>query len=155
MKRILPVAAAMAIALLAAKLYAHEGGTPKTTGDTPKITMVTPDWHYRWHDGRWWYWMSANNENRWMVWSGSTWIPYEQSASYASAPSGSQARPYTTGYGGSEIQSASEMAQPAVSSGNSCPPTRSAGSGSGSGYAGYGWSWGPGTAFRDSPGSRF
>jgi hypothetical protein len=153
MKRILLPVAAVAIAILAAKLYAQEGATSKITGGASKITMVAPDWHYRWHDGRWWYWMSENHENRWMVWSGSTWIPYEQSASRGNVLNASQARPYTTGYGGSETESASRISQPVFSGGSSCPPSGSAGSGGN--YAGYGWSWGPGTAYRDAPGRRF
>ncbi len=69
MKRNLLAVAVMAVAIFAAKFPAQAATTLKT---------VTPDWHYRWHEGRWWYWMP---ENKWMVWTGSTWVPAEQSRS--------------------------------------------------------------------------
>ncbi|MGA2064177.1 MAG: hypothetical protein ABSG86_04380 [Thermoguttaceae bacterium] len=153
MKRLLlSVAAAIAVALLAANLPAQAGDTSKTKGDT-SIKMVTPDWHYRWHDGRWWYWMSENHENRWMVWTGSAWTPYEQLANSRNVLNVSEARPDPAGNPADAIPGASTTLQPVYSGGGYCPPARSAGSGGN--YAGYGWTWGPGTAFRNSPGQRF
>lgn len=154
MKRIfLPAAAAIAIALFAVNLHAQESDASKTKGDTSKISVVTPDWHYRWHDGRWWYWMSENNENRWMVWTGSRWIPYEQFANCPNMFNVSQARSYSTAYGSYEAQNESGTSQPVDWGGGNYRPTWS--TGSGGNYAGYGWSWGPGTAYRDAPGRRF
>ncbi len=140
MKRIL-LAAAAAVAIFAAKLQAEEAATVQT---------VSPDWHYRWHEARWWYWMP---ENYWMVWTGSTWVPYEQFASCPNVVSVSQAKSPSTTNGNDETQNESGTSQPAYSGGVYCPPTYSAGSGGD--YAGYGWSWGPGTAYRDGPGRRF
>jgi hypothetical protein len=146
MKRTLLTLVMLAIALLAAKLDAQAGTASK---------MVTPDWHYRWHEGRWWYWMP---EGKWMVWIGSTWIPYEESSGASDRASASQAKS-TARFAGYETEKESAAAQPADSDQGNCPPTSSGYSGysggSGSNYAGYGWTWGPGTANRDSPGSRF
>ena len=147
MKRILfSAGAAIAIALFAATLHAEEC-------NTSEIKTVTPDWHYRWHDGRWWYWMSESNENRWMVWTGSTWIPYEQFANCPSMSNASQARPYSTAYGSYETQNDSGSSQPADCVSGDYLPARS--TGSGGNYAGYGWSWGAGMAYRDPSGRRF
>jgi hypothetical protein len=141
MKRVLlSVLAAVAVALFVTKLHAEQ----KTAA--PK--MVTPDWHYKWHEGRWWYWMP---EKKWMVWSGKSWVPYEQFAKSPKMVNVSQDENREAGT--AETQSSSEGIPTGDSSGYSCPPTYSGGSSSS--YAGYGWSWGPGTAFRDSPGRRF
>jgi hypothetical protein len=34
-------------------------------------------WRYRWHDGRWWYWMPSE---RWVYWDGGRWIGYDQAS---------------------------------------------------------------------------
>ncbi len=68
MKRSLLVAAALAAVLVAARLPAE---------DTTTLKMVKPDWHYRWHESRWWYWMPESKS--WMVWSGSTGSPLSNS----------------------------------------------------------------------------
>jgi hypothetical protein len=36
--------------------------------------MASDQWRYRFHDGRWWYWLPSNS---WVVWSNSTWVPYD------------------------------------------------------------------------------
>jgi hypothetical protein len=147
MKRTLLTVAVMAIALLAVKLDAQAGTASKA---------VTPDWHYRWHEGRWWYWMP---EGKWMVWTGSTWIPYKELTGSSSGTDASQANSTSASYAGYETERESAAVQPAESNQGNCPPTSSGYSvysiGSGGNYAGYGWSWGPGTANRDSPGRRF
>jgi hypothetical protein len=153
MKRNLLTLVVMAIALLAAKLDAQAAPASKT---------VTPDWHYRWQEGRWWYWMPEGN---WMVWTGSTWVPYEESSTSSdrsNASNASPAKPATASFAAYETVNESAATQPADSNQGYCPPTSSGysgfsgySSGSGSNYAGYGWTWGPGTANRDSPGRRF
>jgi len=146
-RTLLPVAAAIAIAFFAAQLNAQGGDASQTPrGNT--------DAHYRWHDGRWWYWMSENNENRWMVWTGSTWLPYEQLANCPNMFPVSQARSYSTAYGSYDIPNAGTISQqPMYGRGDSYRSTWS--TGSGGNHAGYGWSWGPGTAYRSPPGRRF
>jgi hypothetical protein len=139
MKRKLLVALALGVVLVAARLTAGEPTTLKT---------VTPDWHYRWHEGRWWYWTT---DSKWDYWNGSAWIPFESPSSVRNVSA--------------ETAVAAKTAEPVYPVGPSCPvdSSNSAGYsrgsgysvGSGGGYAGYGWSWGPGTAFRDSPGGRF
>ena len=141
MKRNLLVAAALAVVLVAAKLPAEEPSTLKT---------VKPDWHYRWHEGRWWYSMP---ENKWVVWNGSTWVPFEQFSSCPYVYNVGQANPTSTSKVSTETASAARTAEPVYSSGSNWSSSSS--TGSGGNYAGYGWSWGPGTAFRDSPGRRF
>jgi hypothetical protein len=140
MKRNLLVAAAMAVVLVAANLSAHEPTTSKT---------VTPDWHYRWHEGRWWYWLPENS--KWLVWTGSTWVPFEQFSSCPCVYSASQAK---SSNGNAEAENRTESASSGGSNYYRSAPSGYSG-GSGSNYSGYGWSWGPGTAYRDSPGRRF
>ena len=130
----------MAVVLVAANLSAHEPTTSKA---------VAPDWHYRWHEGRWWYWMPENSN--WMVWTGSTWVPFEQFSSCPHLYMASQAK---TSNGDSENQNGTESAYSGSSNYQQSTCSGYSG-GSGGNYAGYGWSWGPGTAFRDSPGRRF
>jgi hypothetical protein len=139
MKRNLLVAAALAVVLVAAKLPAEEPSTLKT---------VKPDWHYRWHEGRWWYSMP---DNKWVVWSGSAWVPFEQFSSCPYVYNVGQPNAVSTSNASSETASAAKAAEPVYSSGGNYSNSV----GSGGNYAGYGWSWGPGTAFRDSPGRRF
>ena len=69
MKRSLFAAAAMTIVLCAAQLPAGQ--------EAASSKMVRPDWHYRWHEGRWWYWMPENS--KWMVWNGATGFPRSNS----------------------------------------------------------------------------
>ncbi len=106
-------------------------------------------WRYCWHNGRWWYWMP---DNKWVVWTGATWIPYERFVAQTGGYSGA----YSASYG------SYDQASPAVSPAPS--PVYYGGNYSyssgravsvGSNYAGYGWSWGPGTAFSNGPGGRF
>lgn len=138
MKRNLLVAAAMAVVLVAANLRADESIASQA---------VAPDWHYRWHEGRWWYWMSENS--KWMYWTGSAWAPFQQRLS---GPGVSNVSQSNTSNGNFETG----IAESAYSGGGSLRSPYSGYSGrSTSGYSGYGWSWGPGTAFRDSPGRRF
>ncbi len=150
MKRSLLAAAAMAVVLLAANLPAQGAGP---------IKMVTPDWHYRWHQGRWWYWMPESS--KWMVWTGSTWVPHEQFAKSPNVSNVSQAQPKAAGDAYDSTDNQAATARPANSGGEICPPTYSTSTAtrtattSGGGYSGYGWSWGPGTAYRDGPGRRF
>lgn len=144
MKRTLfAVAAIMIVALLAVKSNAE---TPSTSN------TQAPDWRCVWHGGQWWYWTPQNS---WLVWSGSTWVPYEQPYRSATATM-SQPMPYSTGYGSYEAQYPGTTPQPTYS-GNAYQPGYSSGysSGSGESYAGYGWTWGPGTAFSNAPGRRF
>jgi hypothetical protein len=141
MKRfLLPLVAAMAVALFVTKVHAEQ--------KSPASNWVTPDWHYKWHEGRWWYWMP---EKKWMVWMGTDWVPYEQFAKSPKLVRVSQDEPREAGV--AETQNGSAAVQSSDSIGSYCPPASSAGSSSS--YAGYGWSWGPGTAYRDSPGRRF
>jgi hypothetical protein len=149
MKKTLLTLTVAAVALLAAQAIVQAGDNASK--------MVTPDWHYRWHEGRWWYWMP---EGHWMVWTGSTWIPYAGSSGTADISATRQVQPGTASFAGYETESS--IAQPAYSSQSYCPPTYSGDSGYsgyssevGSNYSGYGWTWGPGTANRDSPGRRF
>jgi len=141
MKRILISVAVMALALFAAKLYA---------GEPSALKMVKPDWHYRWHEGRWWYWMPESS--KWMVWSGSAWIPQDKVATCNCMQPVSQTK-ITESSGEASANTGTESGgyEPAYSGGGDY----GAGYSSGSGDASYGWSWGPGTAFRDSPGRRF
>ncbi len=141
MKRTLLAAAVIVIAVIAlaaANVQARDASAPKYS---------SPNWRYRWFEGRWWYWLP---QNKWVYWSGSNWKPYE--------PTG-QARTYTSYYGNYDAQPAPMAAQPAYSGSGYCPPSvssaRQFGRWNGQGYAGYGWSWGPGTAFTNSPGVRF
>jgi hypothetical protein len=118
--------------------------------------MVTPDWHYRWHEGRWWYWMPQGN---WMVWTGATWIPYAGSSAAAATSATRQVQPATASFAGYQTERTESAASPPASSGEGyCPPAYSGYSnspGMGSNYSGYGWTWGPGTAFSSGPGRRF
>ena len=146
MKRSLLAAAALATVLCAAQLPAGQEATSSNK-------WVRPDWHYRYHEGHWWYWMPESS--KWMVWAGSSWIPQEQFLKPSAIRNVSQATVQTNG----DNNSTSE----AATTGEVCPPTYSTGRysagsyspTSGGGAAGYGWSWGPGTAFRDGPGHRF
>ena len=140
MKRIVIAVAVVALALFAARLYAGEATAPK---------MVKPDWHYRWHEGRWWYWMPESS--KWMVWSGSTWVPSEKAATCGCMQTVSQTTPRSTS--DANVGSESGAYEPTYSGGSGYDSGYS--SGADSGYASYGWTWGPGTAFRDSPGRRF
>jgi hypothetical protein len=142
MKRTLLIVAVMITGLFAARLMAGESTTFK-----PK--MVTPDWHYRWHEGRWWYWMPSST---WMVWTGSSWTPYEQFSRCAPMYSASQAKPYTAGYGSYETQNENAASQPVYTGGNDQPSYSGR---SDSDYGSYGWGWGPGTVYGNSPGRRF
>ena len=140
-----------AVALLATNAAVQAGDSASQT--------VTPDWHYRWHEGRWWYWMP---EGHWMFWNGSTWIPYQAAAGNADLSATRQVQPATASFAGYETEAQTSAAEPASSSAGYCPPMSSGYSGysgsspgMGSNYSGYGWTWGPGTANRDSPGRRF
>jgi hypothetical protein len=148
----LSVLAVIAIALLAGTVRAQEVNTAKIESEMAKPKMVTPDWHYRWHEGRWWYWVPEGHEGHWMVWTGSTWIPYRQFAECISTLSVTEAKPYTTNYGSYEAGGEGIASQSLYGGGN----YRATGAaGSGGSYAGYGWNWGPGTAYRNAPGPRF
>ena len=138
MKRSLLVAAAAAIVLVAANLPANEPTTSK---------KVTLDWHYRWHEGRWWYWMPENS--KWMVWTDSTWVPFEQFSSCPNMYPVSQAKSSNGNF--------ENRTESGYSGGSNYRQSTYSGysDGSGNNYSGYGWGWGPGTAFRDSPGRRF
>jgi hypothetical protein len=141
MRRALIVVLVMVAALFAAKLYAKDAVAAKT---------VVPDWHYRWHEGRWWYWMP---DSRWMVWTGATWVPYEKFSSCPNTNYASQAKPKSSSYVNYETATESGSAQPVSSGTFNSQPTYSVGPSSD--FAGYGWSWGPGTAYRNGPGRRF
>jgi len=32
------------------------------------------DWRYRWHEGRWWYWLPSE---RWVYWEDGRWVDYD------------------------------------------------------------------------------
>jgi hypothetical protein len=134
MKRILLAVAVVLVGLFAVQVYAAEAAPLK---------MVKPDWHYRWHEGRWWYWMPESQS--WVVWTGSTWVPF---AKFADSN-----RVQTIGQAKTEVQSESSSAEPAYWGGGSYGSGYS--SSSSGDYSGYGWTWGPGTAFRSDPGRRF
>jgi len=148
MKRIvLAFAAATVVALGVEKSSAEAPATSKT----PSI-----DWRSVWHAGQWWYW---SDQNSWLVWSGSAWVPYRPSNCEGVAVA-DQSRPYVTNYSSYEAPAVAAAPQPIYSgregygySGRSA--YRPAYPARPSDYSGYGWTWGPGTAFRDSPGRRF
>jgi hypothetical protein len=154
---LLAVAAAMAVAIATGRLEAGQAAPAGT---------AKPDWHYRWHEGRWWYWIPENH--KWMVWVGSLWIPYEQFASRPDMFGAGQPLRYSVGYGSYEAPNEGGAFAPAYAAPAYSAPAYSApmysgggygtpyhGSGAGSGFSGYGWSWGPGTAFQNGPGPRF
>jgi hypothetical protein len=152
MNRNLLTMAVVAVALFAARLPAEAANAAKP---------VAPDWHYRWHEGRWWYWMPE--DTKWMVWTGSTWIPAEKLASQSKVENAGQAMLRSVSVA-SEAVDESVTSDSANTSSNNCPTNYSGGSnysgsgysnGSGRGYAGYGWTWGPGTAYSNGPGPRF
>ena len=52
------------------------GTTSPTPARSAEPASRTRDaWRYRWNDGRWWYWTP---EQKWMVWTGFAWVPYDQ-----------------------------------------------------------------------------
>ena len=142
MKRIVIALAVMALAPFAAQLFA---------GESTGLKMVKPDWHYRWHEGRWWYWVPESS--KWMVWSGSIWVPLEKVATCGCMQTVSQTTSEATSDANVATENANGASEPSYSGGGGYEPGYS--SGAGSDYSGYGWGWGPGTAFRDSPGRRF
>ena len=135
----------LAAAIMAAALFGAAWPAQAATA----IKMVTPDWHYRWHEGRWWYWMP---QNQWMVWTGSTWVPSEQFSKCPMIYSVGQVSSQPIAERNAENGGESITPEPAYSGGGQS--TYYSG-GSGSNYAGYGWNWGPGTAYRNGPGARF
>jgi hypothetical protein len=140
MKRILLAVAVVVAALFALNAYAAESAA--------KVKMVKPDWHYRWHEGHWWYWLPESKG--WLVWTDSKWTPYEKPSNSPGVFAASQAKADTTGQHNSPAEGVSESAYSGrrhYESGYSA--------GSANDYSGYGWTWGPGTAFRDNPGRRF
>jgi hypothetical protein len=41
----------------------------------PQVQATNPNsWRYRWHDGKWWYWLPSE---RWVYWSNGAWVRYE------------------------------------------------------------------------------
>ncbi len=119
------------------------GSTSPMRAQNAGLSSTAPDaWRYRWNDGRWWYWMP---EQKWMMWTGSAWVPYDQ-FSGSSSSSRSSTIPYRTGY-----------RTYANASTDTAPSNRSYYNAGGYGgrstnssrgdYAGYGWNWGPGTVF--------
>lgn len=145
MKRsLLLLAAVMIVTLAGVNVQAVESTHPKAAAKT-----VALDPHYRWHEGRWWY---AIADNKWMVWVGSTWVPYEQFATCPKMFTVSQVGA-SSAVTAEAAQNAMGASQPAYSGGGYCPTASS--SGSTNNFAGYGWSWGPGTALRNGPGGRF
>ena len=139
-KTLLSMATAMVVVSALGKL-------PAQANDT--LWTVTPDWHYRWHEGRWWYWMPEDSS--WMVWIGSTWVPYEEVADCPNVFAVGQAVPYSSSYGSYEAEDQIAPVDPGYSNAYG----RAYSTGTGSDYSGYGWGWGPGTAYRDGPGRRF
>ena len=118
--------------------------TSNLSGSTASGTSIDT-WRYRWNNDRWWYWTP---EKKWVVWNGTTWVPFEQT-NCGGTNVGRRVTPYVTNYGSYERQNTGGFASPAPRRGGSWSSSRTYPS---SGYAGYGWTWGPGTAFRDGPG---
>jgi hypothetical protein len=149
----------MAMVLVAVVAVSAVGQSSSGQAADHRVQAAGNDWRCCWHEGCWWYWTPAN---RWLVWNGSAWQPYEQWSSWYAGGT-QRGIPYTAGYGSYEGQPAATYAEPAYASPVGGYPASGygggygsrAGSGAGSGYSGYGWSWGPGTAFGRSPGSRF
>lgn len=104
-----------AVALLATNAAVQAGDSASQT--------VTPDWHYRWHEGRWWYWMP---EGHWMFWNGSTWIPYQAAAGNADLSATRQVQPATASFAGYETEAQTSAAEPASSSAVIARPCRPA-----------------------------
>ena len=127
---------------------------PVAAQQTASGSSTQPDWRYCWHEGRWWYWMP---ENRWVIWSGTAWAPYKQLSNRSDKPNveASQTSLDSKSHDTRDLQGGTAAPQstwgPRRNRQSSYYPAHS-GQG-GSGYAGYGWTWGPGTAFRDAPGT--
>jgi hypothetical protein len=120
-----------------------------TAAEEAAATPTAPDWHYRWHENQWWYWMPESRQ--WMIWTGSEWRPYGEGQSCPQSAAANRSSGAAVSYVSAETSHASGTSEPAYTYRipESCP------AGSNSNYAGYGWSWGPGTALRDGPGGRF
>ncbi len=46
--------------------------------DGSSATTTTSDPNYRWHNGKWWYWMPE--QQHWMVWNGDAWQQHQPRA---------------------------------------------------------------------------
>jgi len=123
-------------------------GTSNRSGARASDTGVD-GWRYRWHNARWWYWTT---EGKWVVWSGTTWVPCEQSYGQAEANAGVSVVRDVTTYGSYERQDSAALSRPAYRGSASRGRPGAPGGGD---YALYGWTWGPGTAYRDGPPRRF
>lgn len=42
--------------------------------DAPAAQRAKADWRYRYHRGRWWYWLPSNS---WAYYNGNRWVAYE------------------------------------------------------------------------------
>lgn len=121
------------------------------SGSRPLCDTAVPEGplRYRWHNSRWWYWTP---EEKWVVWTGTTWVPFGESGGESEAHAAASLSRHVTSNGSREGDDSTALAQPTY---------RIRGSWGGSGalrvsdYALYGWSWGPGTAYRDGPPRRF
>ncbi len=124
--------------------------SPMRAQSTGPSSSAPDAWRYRWNDGRWWYWMP---EKKWMMWTGSAWVPYDQ---FSGSNSYSQSSAIRYGRGYQTYTTTSTDTAP------SDQPYHNAGayggrSGyrSGGDYSVYGWNWGPGTVFPNGPPGRY
>jgi len=143
-KHVLGVAAALAATLTAVNLQARHSGAAdpaRVNGNAqlPQHGQCDISWRYRLSSSHWWYW---SPENRWLIWTGGTWVPQQRLAQ----GSGDQTVVHSAAFASYPRQ---ENQGPFV------PEYRQEAGGGVSDYAGYGWSWGPGTAYRSAPGRRW
>lgn len=56
-------------------------------------------WRYKYHQGRWWYWLPSNS---WAYWQNSQWVRYDADRYARTFAPGDSARRYQFGYRGME-----------------------------------------------------
>lgn len=56
-------------------------------------------WRYKYHQGRWWYWLPSNS---WVYWQNSQWVQHDADGYARTFATRDSARPYQSGYRGVE-----------------------------------------------------